>query len=975
MPEITIKRDDFKAGALGDGGLVVRLNVPNPLQPLAPTDADLFHVNFDLGGGKSLALGSQRGMKLGFEAETTARLAALWKESSPARLKLLDEYGLTDYFEANPDRVVLIFQAGANADAQVSARVRHSLLSADARLKAGAEAGYAMLRSAPAGTTAEELVRGFFAEMRLPADVAAPLTGDQVIVFEYGGYLNFQAGVNFGYELSGAPSFAVGDLALSQKYDFSLLAKLTLGAKLLGHFKVIVRPGEDAGWARVTIRKSRAKSFSVGAVVDAAAKIETGGWPENANELLASILGLKSKNWLNLFDQISAIPNFQGLEEYLDTLARDFVGRYTEKGFDALRDRTQFDEFLARVHRVTHDYHTLGNHAVTLFDRFYDPIRKTVDERLKAALDRIQNATTWNTLTMQVNVEAGDILWSVIQQLTDGDPFGWITGETELEAGETNSLELLRTRANQVLALVENQAHDEIRKLIALAKAEFPLDGFLEQLNDVTNLAKLQAKTGKYLTGFVERIVGQALAPLATPEADQAIARFHNALVSIQKFRDTAFDKITDALNQSFQFHLQAEYSRATADEALFDFEFDLRTEGGRKLMHEAGLGRFENVLASFDQAFVRLRKGSILTRTTRESRFAMNILGWHRQWHYEGLDRLITQAAQRIEAGANGELTAITTIDLETERERKRQGERVYTHLLLRFVGESSGKLDFDRANRMYLIQAIQRMSARYKLVLDDPMTKPDELMKYLIFAAEFGLAASGQEAFDRMKALLPTDDQGNFGQVSLSYDVRFTEKSLQALLHEQFYEGARFKPQVEQMLRRTMRLIVLVNYTQDKGDLAEIGWAYWTPEVYDNWKRLGAAFIPQLTPKEISGIRESPIGHPRPPHNTVSLSPTQVKTLATLYNIEDSLINGMARLSTLVRDTSGKLSPKEFERALGDFGGALSNFDGFDRGDNTLFVLFDRLIQMAGGEGRNSSLTLTAKLDGLEVTETLVV
>jgi hypothetical protein len=974
MPEITIKRNEIHAGALGEGALRIQIHVPNPLAPLAPTDADLFHVNVETGGGKSFALGSGQSVKLGFEATTRTRLLALWKQSAAERRRLLKEYDLANYFDANPERVLLVFQSGVSADAEAAARMRHAPLSASATLRAGADAGYVMVRSAPAGTPADQLVREFFAALRLPGDVSAPLANDEVIVFEYGGYLNFRAGVNFGYELSGASSLALSELALTQRYEFSLLAKLTLGAKLLGRFKVVVRAGAKPGWGRVTILKSRSKSFSVGAVVDAAARVETEGWPENANELIASMVGLKAKNWLSLFDRIAEIENFADLEANLDGLARDFIERYTDKAFDALRDHTQFDEFLARVRRVTSAYRNLGADAVTLFDRFYDPIANVVDDRLGAALDRIQNATSWETMKLQIRVDTGDILWSVIQQLTDGNALAWIAGEAELAPGEGDSLEALRRRARNVMDLIADAAHDEIRGLIALAKSQFPLDRFLVQLDGVSTLAKLNAKADKQLAAFVERIIGQALAPLSTPEADRAIARFHNTLAAIQKFRDTAFDKITDALNQSFQFSLQAEYSRATEDQALFDFEFDLRTEGGRALMREAGHGNFENVLAAFDREFVVIRKGAILARTMRESRVSINLLGWARKWRYEGLDRLITQAEQRIQSDGNGQLTAITDVELKSERERKRQGERVYTNLLLRFVGESHGKLDFDPANRMYLIDAIKRSSARYKLVLDDPATRPDELMRYLVFASEFGLADSGQEAFERMKELLPTDANGNFGRVSLAYDVRFTEKSLQALVHEGFYAGGKFKPEIEAALRRTMRLIVLLNYTQlrDVG-FPEIGWAYWTPGVHAKWREQGENFIPKLSSRELSPIALSPAGHLKAP-NKVLLRPFDFRILDSLYKTENSLLNGMARLSSVLRETPGKLSPKAFEEALADFGRALTLFDDLDRGDNTLFALFDRLIRMAGGEGRNSSLTLTATLDGREVTETLI-
>lgn len=970
MPEIKIKREDIKAGASGDGALSIELFVPNPLAPLAPTEMDLFRVGAGAGGSHSLALGSGDSVKLGFEAGAKCNLVALWKESPEARRRPLVAFEMADYFETHSDRILLVFQAGAGADASLGAKVRHGLLSANVSLRAGVDAGYSMVRSAPADTPAETLIRDFFAAMSMPADVAAPPTQDQVIIFEYGGYLNFKAGVNFGYELTGAPSFSIGELALSQKVDFALAAKLSLGAKLLGHFKVMVREGGEPGWGRVTILKNATRGFSVGATVDASANVETAGWPESANDLLATILGLKSKNWLNLFDQVAGFDSFDDLEAYVDNLAKVFIERTMGFAFEELRDRTKFDEFLARAHEITTAYQEAGNHAVTLFDKYFDPVRNEVDARLKTALRKIEEASTWKALKMEVRVDAGNILWGVIQQLTDGDPFGWMTGEADVPPGAANSLEAIRRRAAQALALIEKSAHEQLRRLISLAKSEFPLDHFLTELNDVTDLDALHAKANKKLTAFAERMMGKVFDSLSTPEAKDALVKFHSVLLSMQKFRDTAFQKVSEALNQSFQFKLQAEYSRTEEGETLFDFEFDLNTEGGRNLMREAGHGNFENVLASFDREFVVIREGRILSRVTRESRFSMNILGWHRKWHYEGLDRLITQADQRIQSDGNGVLTAVTTLDLEAERERKRQGERIYTNLLLRFIGESQGRLEFDPANKMYLIDAIKNMSARYKLILDDPETRPEELRKYLDFAAEFGLSSSGQEAFERMKPLLPVDQNGNFGRVSLSFDVRFTEKSLQALLNPEFYEGGKFKPPVEDALRRTMRLIVLTNYLPRGVNFEEMAWAYWTPGVYPLRKR--PDFMNPASSRELKPIQPSPLGFKTAP-SSVTLTPTQLRLLVNIYGIEDALIDGMANLSSIVRQ-NGKIKPKAFEEALDDFGKALKGFDDLDKGDNTLFAIFDRLIQMAGGEGRNSSLTLTAKLGAQEVTETLV-
>jgi hypothetical protein len=974
MPEITIKKDDLKFGAAGDGALQININIPNLAERIEPGDGNLFDVNFQVGAGKAFALGSPASFKLGFDAGAQASLTPLWSVSSPARLKVLDDFGLSEYFanDEHKDRVLLVFRTGANVNAVAGATFRHSILTASATLTAGADAGYVMVRSAPIDTPAGELMRDFFGAVRLPADVNAPLANDEVIVFEYGGRLNFKAGLGVGYEISGSPSFELGQLQLAERFDFSLLAKLNFGAQLAGRFQVTVREGAEAGWARVTVHKSRSKGFSLGAVVDAKLDLDTEGWPASANEFLSSVIGLKSKNWLNLFEQVTALTDFNSLEKFVDKLAKKFIEEYTGKAFDTLIDKTQFDEVMSRIHRVTQAYRNLGNHAVTLFDRYFDPIKGAIDGRLTAALKVIEKATTWADLKGQIKITTDDLLWDVLQQLTDGDPLGWMLGEADVEGKRINSFEELKRRADRALQLIQDGAREEIRRLIELAKESFPLDGFIEKLDEVTDLAALEAKANEKLAGFAERLLGKTIEEIKANDPGKAITRLHDTLKAIQEFRDTLFKKVTETLSQSFQFQLQAAYSRSSESEALVDFELNLNEEAGRRLMNDAGHGRFDEVLAEFNNGAVKLREGALTHRVTRESRLSVNIVGWHNKWHYAGIDRLIVEADQRIQADSDGHLTAITTFDLKKERERKRNGERVYTNLLLRFIGESQGKIEFDRSNQMYLIEAITRMSARYKLVLDDPKTRPDELVKYLSFAAEFGLAGSGKDAFEKLKSVLPTDAEGNFGAVSLAYDARFSEKSLKALLNPQFFENGKFKPKVEDELRRTMRLIVLINYlnSREKSSLGAVGWAYWTPGVRRFRDEQGPNFVSGS--REFSPISASAVDHLKAPAK-VTLNHAQLSVLNTLYNIEDSLINGMARLSEVLRQ-SGKLKPKEFEDALSDFGKALKSYDDFDEGDNTLFAIFDKLIHLAGSEEKNSSLTLTAKLDGQEVRQTLV-
>lgn len=603
----------------------------------------------------------------------------------------------------------------------------------------------------------------------------------------------------------------------------------------------------------------------------------------------------------------------------------------------------------------------MGDNAITLFDKYFNIATGTLDQELSDALNFIKNATSWDQLKGQIDTT----LWDVVQQLTDGDPLSWLLGKIEIDGHTLNSLDEIKARADKVLDLIQNQAHEEIRRLIALAKSKFPLDRFLSELGHIDWMT-LQAISERRLKGFVERLIGQSIEDLSNTQIGKVVTKFHGILNGIDNFKNTLYKKIKETLDQSFSFQLHAEYSRASENDALLDLELNLNTTNGQGLMKMAGQGDFGDVLAAFGTGDVKLNKGVLTHKVTRQTKFSVNITGWHLGWNYQGLDRLITEAEQRIIPEANGQLSIITTFDMQKEKERKRNGERVYTNLLLRFIGESHGIVDFDKANQAYLVDAITGMSSHYTLVFEDPSTTEQELAQYLSFADDFGLAVSDEAALQTLEPLLRTDTQGNFGDTSVTYNVRFTEEGLRSLFKQPF------GPTEEMYLRRTMRLIVLANYLNKGPTLTTRAWCYWTPGIQQIWAQ-GQAQFTNHSSLTFSPIAPSPLKNLAAPAKA-TLNQTELVQLSTLYFIEDHVVKGMRQLASLVQSQQ-KLSPRDFEKAMGDFGSALKSYDNFDEGDNTIFAIFDKLIdRYAGGQHRNSSLELRSTLDGRTVTKMLV-
>jgi hypothetical protein len=275
-----------------------------------------------------------------------------------------------------------------------------------------------------------------------------------------------------------------------------------------------------------------------------------------------------------------------------------------------------------------------------LFDRYFDKL-----DFLTAQLNKLVALTSWDNLRGQVD---GD-LWQVLQQLTDGDPLGWILGQIEKRDHDGNlkpvpSLVELQGRVQQTLDLIQNKAHDEIRKVIGIAKANFPLDGLIQQVAKVDSIRSLQNVADQKAVAFFERLLGMTIDQIQKSNAGALISQLHKTLGKIKEFEDGVYAKFKDAVHQSFTLNLHAEYNRASATDALVDVEINVTTALGRSLLQAAGRGDFQQVLSSFRPDVVRLNQGNLTHGVTKSSSLSVNIFGWHDGWHYMGLGKVITE-------------------------------------------------------------------------------------------------------------------------------------------------------------------------------------------------------------------------------------------------------------------------------------------------------------------------------------------
>lgn len=969
MPDVRLDRGSIPSLSGSSGPINVSVALPDLTVPLPRDAGSLFSVDVGGSGEAPVALGDATTVKMAFGGQSRASLTPLWQDSSPDELKRLERYGLERFFDApgNGNKVLLVFEAEAKGDAGAEAKLPYGSLTLDSKLEAGVDAGFGVVQAFAAPTPAGTLVHEFFRELKLPGQVQAALQPGNAIVFELNGYLRFAFGAGVGYEVAGTPAITLGQLRVSEQVGLSMFSRIGVTAGMAGRFRMQVSSGTSPDWVRVTVRKSSTDENGIAADVKVGIDWSNSeGLPASANEFLSAILGLGPKNWLNLLDEARDVTDFERLRTRLDRLAQEFVSELMGRAFSELEDAAAFQEFIRTARAIGEAYDQLDDHVINLFHRYFDPVQERIDPAVLAHLRRLEQLASWSELRGEV---VDEVLWDVLNELTDGDPLIWVAEQMNPEGNLVDTLTEFRQRVRRVIEFLESDRDQQIRDLLATVKSRFVLHRFLDEL-DQLDLPRLRAMIGEEtgaearVLGFIERLTGSALNRLSNSELGTVVQEVNRVLGAITDFRDEVYKKIKESLEGSVSFQLHAAYNRARERDALLDVEVNVGHPLGRATIRRLALGDFSSVLDPGSASAVRIREGKLTAKTARKATLSVNVVGWHDGWHFKGLSNVITATDQHIVPSETGGLTVTTTISLETGRERKRNGERIASTLLLGYLGTANDAVEYDPDTRSYLVGAITHLSASYQFVLEDPRTTAQELAQYLSFADDFGLAQSDEEALARIRPLLPTDAAGGLGDVSVTYEVRFREDGLRSVFRQ---------PIEPALLRRTVRKLILVNYINSGTDgLRNAAWAYWTSHVHAQWERERVNFT-EHNSRSFSPVDPSPLKNLQAP-GSVRIRRPQLFLLNTLYLVEDRLVRAFQRIEALAR-SSAKLTPRDFERDLAEFGKALQSYDRMDAGDNSVFALVDRLIQNTGGPGmRESSMRISSVVDGQKVTKVLL-
>jgi hypothetical protein len=924
--------------------IVLDLIEGNPI----PDTLQKISADFGVSDAAPVKFGATGTAQLAVSANATAALIPVWKGKNEENLNP----ALAGFFggNQNADEVLLMLDLGLKAEASAKMPVKVQAITGNVSLAAGVDAGYLYARSfkkdAPAGIVA----RDFFTDFTVPMALDRPLREDEHLIFDFGGQATFGASVSAGWQMAGSQPLTIGKLKAAEKYAFSLVGKVGVNAKIAGRFRIDVRPSGKANVARVTVSKNDQRDLGIAADVQAGGTFTPDGFPASAREFLEAAIGTRAKNWLALFDSVQDWTDPAKVKQKLDTLAQSFVEKWTGKAIEAL-DKAGLDDALAELQKAIASYNSLGDRAVALFDRYYDPVADKLEARLAAALEAVTKVNSWDELETRV---LDNDVFEVLDTLSGGQLAATLNAG---EAAAQKQLDEIKAKAKALLDTVQNNAHAELKKVIANAKKFFGLNPLVAKLQSIGDLATIKQKADKQAIGFFERLIDKGLNEVKDSEIGKLATEVNQTIGNIKKFANQWYAKFQAALAQAFSLSVHAEYNRSANRDVMLVFDVDLSGANGQQVLRKAAAGDFEQVFNAGPQ-LVQVQQGTFARKLSSQRVVSINVVGWNkRPWKFDSVKDLIVESTQNLVQTTTG-LVAITDTSLSAKNTRTRQNESMMSNFILRFAGQTQVNDDtFD--GRDFAVDALQTAGATYTLALTDDRTTAEELGAYLQLATNLGFKVP--DPVGAIKRMLP-EQNGNYGKVRIDYDVRFTPEGIAAGIKQQLGE---------RQVRSIARLIVLTNYLATPTSDVEMAWAYQDEGVYLDWKAKKEDMSWEqgaVRGYVLSGA--SPIPTKKKPQ-TVTISSSQRKIIATLYRAENALIEALDDL----RELRGPMSNAELTQRLNAIGNKINQFDDRDGGDNTYFAIFDQLVAMSRVQNaRNATLKISATLNDKTINTGLI-
>jgi hypothetical protein len=528
--------------------------------------------------------------------------------------------------------------------------------------------------------------------------------------------------------------------------------------------------------------------------------------------------------------------------------------------------------------------------------------------------------------------------------------------------------------AQKAQAFVEDGATAPVRDFLSKLKSAMRLDPLFEKLGEITTADQLQQIGDEKLQEIAGRLIGKAFDKIEKSRLNEAFEDLQKSLKMIEDFKDAWYARLTEAVSDKVRLDLHYAYTQASREEKLIDVELNLRRSEGRDLALAAAAGDFSGVLESYNTNYARINDAVLTHNISRSAQLQINIMGWD----YDSLKQLTQNVEYAIERQSGGLLHIYAT---ETSiRQRRAKGrkfkETIESNFLLRAVGETfqpdgAPSNAIDRATGRYLIQTLDNLAAQYTLLESDERTSVEELEHYLDLAEFLGLFdGQSREAF---VADLAEQFPGGLGKVTINYIVRYDSAALRDAL------GAVSGGELRELARGTMRRLVGAKYTGMKQTdwMAPVGFAYLSPSAYEIYDRGGFTALRQ------SGIAVTlPGWFTKGAPRAVALSREDIERLITLYDIEDSYADRLAKLDEILDRALKEKKPiplDELQQAARKFAEMAGRLDRWV--ENAFFAIFDKIVEAAlkktsrDKPARESAMVLEIAPDGTnKVTKALM-
>jgi len=882
-----------------------------------------------LGGGatRDFTFGRQNDFKLlvKVDAQLVHQVQVLWPDRDA---DLARQYGIS----IGPKHLCARVVIHAKAEGTANADFPTGPLSVTAGIAAGGTVAYERWITRNERLRASSILGDLYQGIRLPQHVdeisEIPAPGE-LLVSRFGGYLRLNAGLSWGYSVTGTRNIGVNNLKLDLEYRLRTIAAISLGYKLAGEFQIEARPGSEQNWCRFVVRKSRESQASVAADFAWEADIEAKGLPESADDFLSKLIGTHADRMLELFHDVRRYTNLEDLENAAGRLLMVALRKYSQEALGIALANQTVQQFVLRMQQIANAYANLDRRIIDLYHTILEA-KEAELTTITTALDLVLGAGSREQLLSLTGTPGFSGVIDLLRRFYNEQLFDVLQKNENF----TEALQLL----GQAKRFIDGEADAEIKKWIDLLKQEFPLDKLLAKLSTLKTEADIRALADEKLKGLVESLVGKAFDQLKKTDVKELLDILGNNLSKVENFKNKWYERLREEVKQSFQAKLHLAYTRARRNEKLLDVEINLAHEKGQKLARLATRGDFHEVLNSYDATVVRLRQGMFRDQLESATEVKVNVLGWG----LEGIVTLVREVDHAIEAQGSG-LLHVYTARTYVERKKKsgwRFKEEMYSKFLLTAVAEQS-QAQGEEFKPMGA-SLIKALTGDYRLMEKDEDTSVEELTQHLRFAALLGLLREDPASYARQ---LAEDCGGELGAVKVDYRVKFS--------HQDLLTAFRFSDandpdggELGKLIRVAMRDFILHKYGAMPSThwLARVGFAYCSEIAY-RWHRsaslrnnLKSVFLPAWF-----------IGQKKPIE--VSIPGNMVELVQTLFNYEDSLVEAMQSLKRgmdRVRQNQ-KVRFGDFKEAIDGLIESAKNLGGYDA--SCLPAILDRLIQLATG------------------------